>query len=162
MEIEAEEEENYFYSTKQPSSNTQIMMKVLAGLLNKWDLIIPDNPTLTIDNIKGFFKAQSNNNICAFLLKKLKDKELNFEPNNLLKLKTLLANVVLAEKLEFEQDELMSLLYRAYISIILTHIGLMQKEAPYYQYKILSNECKLLSDGLKMITALETLLNSSK
>ena len=63
LEVEQTEEAKQLYDIEQPSELILLVAKILVGLLGKWDLINPEDPSATWQQIKIYFAERMKDNI---------------------------------------------------------------------------------------------------
>ena len=63
LEFDMPEGITEFYQLVNPSPLTLLVMKISAGLLGEWGLIIPGDDAATWEKLKAYFKGQHEGNI---------------------------------------------------------------------------------------------------
>ena len=66
LEIEQGDEFPLYEKLEDPSPMSFLTTEIIAGLLGKWSLIIPNNKNETWNNIKKYIKEETNEKVCKF------------------------------------------------------------------------------------------------
>lgn len=154
LEIEEMDEAKLMYSITNPLPTTVLRGKILIGLLNKWELIIPNDDKGSWNNIKAYFSKEMGENISSYFLSKVKKRELDFSASNVAKLQKLVNGKKLDNDEESKESPLLFTIYMALICPVFQMI----KESSYFSRVVALLHKEKIEKVQKLIAELESKL----
>ncbi len=155
LEVDQGEEVKQFYSIASPSPMILLMAKIVVGLLNRWELINPNDANATWTSIKAYFSEQMKDNISNYLLEKVRNHELDFSPENIMRIRELTKWNKFDEQPDLKESGLFEVLYLGLIDPALRTMGISQKGEPYFVWSVMECQRQVLQKALDALEAVK-------
>ena len=150
LELDDPDDNEKFYRSPELSPQNLLVIRAILGLLGRWDIV-----ESSCDNIKSFFRNTIGNNISSFIftldeyfLKKIKGHQLDFNGENILRLKLLLSEFPSCEQVNSKQSEIIETLYLSIVEPAMKIIGIGRMAEPYYAWLELKYQTETIEEIL--------------
>ncbi len=152
LEVDETQEARELYDQTEPSAFSVLVAEIIVILLGRRDLINVKDSLQSWANIKLYLAEQTaGSDICQYMLTKVRNGELEFSPQTVIRIKGLTRGRKLEDEAAAEKSGLTSVLYAAVVEPALCMIGVIGKGEPYFDWTVAGYEASVIEDAINRI-----------